>query len=490
MWTFVLTLTLVLLLFLLLLLTCISRTRSGDEPPLDKGRVPWLGHALNFQRDAAKFLAEMKKKHGDIFTVCAAGHYITVLLDPNSYDAVLYDSDSLGYCGQKTLQMVFGLNLTNHNRAEEKRWMGQCFHGAKLESLSRSMYRNLQVLLGSAEMVHNLNEWKEDQLFNFCYSLLFKAGYLTLFGTEHNSSDRELATIYKEFRTFDGLIAKLARSALKSGEKRVANSVRKRLWDLLSPPMQSEIGAACSWQEDYRQYLEDSGVDKETQRRAMLLQLWITQCNAGPAAFWLLGFLLTHPQAMQAVQREMDSLQQQAPASELPYLDSQGSTPVFDSVLSETLRLTAAVLISREVKQDVMLNLADGRSFRLRRSDRVCLFPHLSPQMDPCIHQEPEKFKFDRFLNKDGTKKNDFFKGKSRLKYFTMPWGAGTNVCIGRDFATSTIKQFVFIVLTCFDVELSDPNSSMPPPNTVRCGFGMLQPKGDLNIRYKRKALL
>lgn len=43
--------------------------RQKNEPPLDKGFIPWLGHALEFGRDAAKFLGRMKKKHGDIFTV-------------------------------------------------------------------------------------------------------------------------------------------------------------------------------------------------------------------------------------------------------------------------------------------------------------------------------------------------------------------------------------------------------------------------------------
>lgn len=43
--------------------------RSKREPALDKGVIPWLGHALDFGKDAAKFLTRMKQKHGDIFTV-------------------------------------------------------------------------------------------------------------------------------------------------------------------------------------------------------------------------------------------------------------------------------------------------------------------------------------------------------------------------------------------------------------------------------------
>lgn len=55
------------------------------------------------------------------------------------------------------------------------------------------------------------------------------------------------------------------------------------------------------------------------------------QCNAGPAAFWLLGFLLTHPEAMEAVKSEIRDLTlqdislQHAPINPLKAY----STPVF-----------------------------------------------------------------------------------------------------------------------------------------------------------------
>lgn len=64
--------------------------------------------------------------------------------------------------------------------------------------------------------------------------------------------------------------------------------------------------------------------------------------------------------------------------------------PLADSVLNETLRLTAAPFITREVMADLALPMADGREFSLRRSDRLLLFPFLSPQKDPEIYTEPE----------------------------------------------------------------------------------------------------
>lgn len=61
-----------------------------------------------------------------------------------------------------------------------------------------------------------------------------------------------------------------------------------------------------------------------------------------------------------------------------------------DSVLSESLRLTAAPFITREAVVDLALPMADGREFSLRRGDRILLFPFLSPQRDPEIYTDPE----------------------------------------------------------------------------------------------------
>lgn len=64
--------------------------------------------------------------------------------------------------------------------------------------------------------------------------------------------------------------------------------------------------------------------------------------------------------------------------------------PFAESALEETLRLTAAPFITREVVQEKTLHMADGQEYLLRKGDRVCLFPFNSPQMDPEIYQEPQ----------------------------------------------------------------------------------------------------
>lgn len=60
--------------------------------------------------------------------VRAAGRYVTVLLDPHSYDSVINDSDSLDFTryAQVLMEKIFNLRLPYHQPAKEKAVMKQC----------------------------------------------------------------------------------------------------------------------------------------------------------------------------------------------------------------------------------------------------------------------------------------------------------------------------------------------------------------------------
>ena len=60
-------------------------------------------------------------------------------------------------------------------------------------------------------------------------------------------------------------------------EKRTAQSVRQRLWEFLAPAGLAEGAGSSPWLQAYRQLLQEEGADKETQSRALLMQLWATQ---------------------------------------------------------------------------------------------------------------------------------------------------------------------------------------------------------------------
>nr|XP_025045048.1 prostacyclin synthase isoform X1 [Pelodiscus sinensis] len=474
--------------------------RLPNEPPLDRGFVPRLGHAMEFGKDAASFLSKMKQKHGDIFTIQVAGKFITILLDPHSYDSVLWESSGkldFNKYARILMDRMFDVKLPDYDPSEEKVRLRAALQNKNLPSLTKAMFFNLQtVLLPDPNPLSR--QWAEEGLFHLSYSIMLRAGYLTLYGNEEenysdpscqNKDRAHSAEVYNQFYKLDQLLMRAARSMLTAAEKKEAASIKEHLWKLLSVKRLNSKANKSSWIESYMQHLQELGVDEDMQSRAMLMQLWATQCNAGPAVFWLLLFLLKHHAAMAAVQGELEKVIRNRGQKRMQGISQEmlDSTPVFDSVLNETLRLTAAPFISREVLADMELRLADGRKFSLRKEDRLCLFPYLSPQMDSEIYEDPEKFKYDRFLTADNTEKRDFYKGGERLKYYNMPWGAGINTCIGKYHAVNSIKQFVFILLTNFDLELKDPEERIPGFDKGRYGFGMLQPEHDIIIRYKLK---
>nr|DBA27437.1 TPA: hypothetical protein GDO54_007930 [Pyxicephalus adspersus] len=307
--------------------------RRHKEPPLDCGFIPWLGHALEFGRDAAAFLSRMKAKHGDIFTVQVAGRFVTVLLDPLSYDHVVWESSDkldFGKYAKILMERMFDVTLPDHDAIAEKALLRSHLQNQNLPVLARSMFRNLSAILNDNSVA--VTTWREDGLFSFSYGVMLRAGYLTLFGSESEKlwaagrDVRHSLHVYTQFQKFDQLLMKSARGVLSA-----------------------------------------------------------------------------------------------------------------DGVLEESLRLTAAPFITREVLTELPLKLEDGTEYLLRRGDRLCLFPYISPQMDPEIHPEPQ--------------------------------------------------VFVWLLILNFEFELVNPAEKIPEFDRSRYGFGVLQPEGDIKFRYKRRSL-
>lgn len=58
---------------------------------------------------------------------------------------------------------------------------------------------------------------------------------------------------------------------------------------------------------------------------------------------------------------------------------------VTDSVINESMRLASGVFMVRYITEDIDFALANGKEHRLRKGDRVAIYP-------PSIHQDPEIF--------------------------------------------------------------------------------------------------
>ena len=263
-------------------------------------------------------------------------------------------------------------------------------------------------------------------------------------------------------------------------------------WNTLSVQKMKMKNDISGWIWDMNQYREESGMKESMISRYMFVLLWASQGNPGPTAFWLLLYLMKHPEAMRAVKEEIDKVLKESgqevrrggPSINLTY-EMLKQTPILDSAVEETLRLCVAPVLTRAVLQDMTFKMADGREYFIRKGDRMAMFPYCAVHTDPEIHPDPYSFKYDRFLNPDGSKKTDFYKNGQKVKFYTMPWGAGVSMCPGRFFASNEMKQFVLLVLAYFEIELKNPEEKIPEFDFRRWGFGSMQPDRNVQFRYR-----
>lgn len=481
----------------------VFRQRRPGEPPLDKGLIPWLGHVLEFRRDTVKFLERMKRKHGNVFTVQLAGTYLTFIQDPSAYGQIVRESreklDFKKFAAQ-LVERVFCYRTDHPQYNILTITSNKYLKGIGLQGMTQVMMSNLQnLMLPNADH----STWTEDSLFAHCYNILFRAGYLSLYGNEPFDSkygeekakeiDRlESETLFHKFRIYDKLFPNLAFGVLPPTERQKAVRVMEYFWDALSVERLMTRDNVSGWITDFQRAKSESGMKNSMITRYMFVLLWASQGNTGPSSFWLLLYLMKHPEAMAAVKEEIDmvvkesgqEIQSGGPLLNLTYEMLQ-KTPILDSALEETLRLTAAPLLTRAVLHDWNIKMANGQTYLIRQGDRLSMFPYSALQMDPEIHPEPHSFKYNRFLNPDGSKKTDFYKAGNKVKFYTMPWGAGVSICPGRFFALNELKQFVFLMLVYFDVELKNPDEKIPAIDTRRWGFGTMHPTHDIEFRYR-----
>ncbi|NXT94695.1 CP8B1 hydroxylase, partial [Anhinga rufa] len=482
------------------------RRRRPNEPPLDKGTIPWVGHMLDFRKDSSEFLKRMQRKHGDIFTVLIGGYYFTFVMDPFCFGAIVKEArsklDFRSFASRLVLQ-VFGYKPIEANHSIIHTASTKHLMGDGLTVMTQATMDNFQKL-----MLFNLSSgeekrvWQEDSLFNYCYNIVFRAGYLALYGSEpHQGADnKEKANeqdriysnqLFHEFRKYDRLFPRLAYAVLPPKDKIEAERLKRLFWSILSVKKSQQKDNISGWISDQNELLAANGVPEYMRDRFMFMLLWASQGNTGPTAFWLLFYLMKHPEAMKAVRDEVDRVLREngqeakrgSPQVNITR-DMLNQTPLLDSALEETLRLVAAPVLIRAILQDTSLKTSSGMEYTLRKGDRLALFPHLSVQMNPEIHPEPHEFKYNRFINPDGTKK-DFYKNGKRLKYFNMPWGAGVSICPGRFFAMAEMKLFVFLMLSHYDLELVNKEEEVPVIDVSRWGFGTMHPVRDVRFRYR-----
>ncbi|XP_029309478.1 25-hydroxycholesterol 7-alpha-hydroxylase [Cottoperca gobio] len=491
---------LLLLLGLLTLILCVlrGRKRRAGEPPLIKGWIPFIGKALEFGHDAHTFLEEHKKKFGDIFTVRIAGKYMTFIMDPLLYPNVIKHGRQLDFheFANKVSPGTFGyppvISVKFPGMQEQIKRSFQLLQGDNLSTLTESMMGNLMLVFRQDHLCDGPREeggWRSGSMYEFCNSVMFEATFLTMYGRPQAASRHGgMGVLREDFVRFDNmfplLIAQMPIWLLGQ-----TKAIREKLINYFLPHRMSCWSDTSQFirmrSELLDQYDTLRDVDKAAHHFAIL---WASVGNTVPASFWVMYYLVSHPDALQVVRQELHDALRLAGVEfsqdrDVTLGKDQLEKLVYlESAINESLRLSSASMNIRVVQEDFSLRLDGECSVAVRKGDVIALYPQ-SMHMDPEIYKEPQSFRLDRFIQ-DGTMKTDFYKDGQKLKYYLMPFGSGSSMCPGRYFAVNEIKQFLCLLLLYFDLQLDEDQSRVSLDNS-RAGLGILLPATDVRFRYR-----
>ncbi|XP_060728521.1 cytochrome P450 7B1 [Tachysurus vachellii] len=491
----------ILLLFLLF-----SRRRRAGEPPLIKGWIPFLGKALEFRKDSYQFLQQLQKCHGDVFTVLIAGKYMTFVMNPLLYPAVIKQGKQLDFheFSDAAASTTFGYPAVRTVRfpglSDKIQKSFLLLQGSYLNSLSRKMMENLQFVLKQdflyAQAEGRANDWRQKDLYEFCERVMFEATFLTLYGRPpktntdaHLQRKSWMDTLLDNFRKFDAMFPLLI-AGIPIGLLGRTKSIREQIIGFFHPQRMAEWTSPSEFiqarVEIFEQYDTLGDMDKAAHHFAIL---WASLGNTVSACFWGLYHLLSSPKAFSVVREEIIGIfgpkEPELILSQNTLTQEQLDKLIYlESAINESLRLSSISMNIRVVQKDFCLHLNPHYSVSVRKGDVVTLYPQ-STHLDPDIYPNPQEYQFDRFVE-NGKLKTEFFKGNQKVRYYHMPFGSGATMCPGRFFAISELKQFLSITLLMCDMQLTSGQQHATMDKS-RAGLGIMSPANRIFFRYRVK---
>ena len=476
-------------LLVVLLPSLLDRTkRLPHEPPAVPSYVPFLGSALAFSSNPHAFLTACRQKYGECFTVNLAGRRMTFVTSPLDYAAVFKHKElTFAAAANKIAHEVLDQSKESiGNERIDATIHGQYvkyLSGDGLEELTRNSYIQIRQWMKRDSSAHfaSASQYRQTGLRRFITDLGFEAGVKAIFG-----QGLDIATLQPLFTTFDNAFPLFVGGA-PSFVTRAGAQARSALIQMMGrrEAREGEASLIAARRELFNANSDVYNLhDVGATQNAML---WAAIANTVPAAFWTIAFLMTEPQAMEAVRAEIRAvlgegrrLDEADEESDVWTREQCARLKLTDSAISEALRLVTGSMVMRVATTSTQLTLHDNSTFDIRQNDGVAIYPALT-HLDSRVFPQPERYVVDRFVDSATPTLNG-----QRVAQALMPFGAGVSMCPGRHWARNEILVLVAMMVQRCDWQLK-AGVRVPPVDYTRVGIGVYQPKGDMNINYRYK---
>lgn len=439
-------------------------------PPGPSARFPG-DLFLRLTQDRLGLFREMARDHGDVSSITIGRQPLVLLTHPDDIRDVLLTHGRLftkGRALERAKQLVGEGILTSEGalHLRQRRLVQPAFHRSRLVRYADQMAH------WSGALGDGWQDGAEVDINAEMMRLTLNIVAATLFNA---SVERETADIARAmddaFDAFDfgygpltSLMDRLPtrkRRRFRQARERLDSTIYRMIRERRADP--EDRGDLLSMLLTAMDTEGDGGGMSDEQLRDEAITLFLAghETTANLLSWtWLL--LARHPHVEMALHAEVDRV---LPGGRLPTMDDLPALPYTRNVLAEVMRLfPPAYAIGRRSTAPY-----EVRGYTLP-ARTVVLLPQLFVHRDPRWWPDAETFDPDRWRTPD----------ESRPKFAYFPFGAGTRVCVGEQFAWMEGTLALATLARRWRVHIPGPDPALDPIITLR-------PKGGMPARLERR---
>lgn len=398
--------------------------------PLVKGKIPFLGVALDFVTGPMSLLHTSRLKNGYIFDVYLAGQKMTIVSDPIVGNRSMWTNRSLSL-----MQFVkfLDLNVFKYSRRVvddfpflqkvAKRLISVMTYKPDMTETAnkiRSEYLNL--VDDNSELAQHSGDIID--LYSYCRFNMFYASTVGLFGESF-----PVSAIYEPFMDFEDNVPKFLKMYPRFLNRKGYNGRQKILDELGKFFMDTDrVQTSAPFVRKMYDTFVEAGYDSYEDLSGYFCSILVAaKSNSVPGAFWLLAHVVSNPSLKLQVEKIIGESYSSA-AEEFDW-DMLMNNSLLESCFKEMLRLNVNLASGRIATDDTILNVASPldesniKDYKVKKGSSLLMFYNLF-NWDENIYPDPMQFKPTRFLIQD--KENLITHPEWRGAF--SPWGGGSHI--------------------------------------------------------------
>jgi sterol 14-demethylase len=447
-----------------------SARPPGRTPPVASRALPGLGHLLELRRAPLELMQRVRDECGDVGEMRWAGQRVVLLTGEKAQEAFFRaPEEQLDQAAAYPFtKPIFGAGVVFDATGVEQR--KQAIKNRSLRD--ESMRGHAEVIAAETErMAARLGQGGTFDLLDFFSELTLYTSSSCLLGREFREElTPEFAEAYKDLEAGTDAFA-YVNPHLPLPSFRRRDRARARLVTLVSEIIERRKREGRVTSDLLQVLTRIRNPDGKLRYDAdQITGMFIAMMFAGHhttsgTAAWTLIELLRHPECLQRVTSELDTLY--ADGREVSY-QALREMPQLENAIKEALRLhPPLIILMRKVLRDF-----DYAGFRIAAGKLVAVSPAVSNRLPECF-PDPERYDPERYAPG---------REEDRQSFAWIPFGAGRHRCVGAAFAMMQLKAIFSVLLRGFSFEMAEPPESYRNDHS-RMVVQLSQP---CRVRYRR----